>query len=252
MITLGILVIGDEILSGRTQDTNIKTIADFVAPLGIDVKEVRIVPDCQDMIIEAVNLLRTRYTYVITTGGIGSTHDDITFESIAKAFGVPLEQNEEALMIIENHYKDRLNDIRRRMAWMPKGGTLIQNPVSKVPTCFIENVFILAGMPSVMKGMLEYVEPHLKKGDKVFVNTLTSHVVEGILTDALAAIQDKYPTVSIGSYPFYNYPDIGTSIVLRSRNAQDLQQATKDVHAMQIAFGGTPKAECEIPFSCAL
>lgn len=248
MLTLGILIIGDEILSGRTQDTNIKTIADFVAPLGIDIKEVRIVPDKEDMIIEAVNILRARYTYVITTGGIGSTHDDITFASIAKAFDVPLEKNEAAVKIIQDHYQDKLNDIRLRMAWLPQGGQLIQNPVSKVPSCFIDNVFILAGMPSVMKGMLECVGTHLEKGVKVCMNTLTSAVVEGILTDALSDIQDKYPTVSIGSYPFYNYPNIGTSIVLRSRDLDDLKAASKDVFDMQIHFGGTPQLDLEVPF----
>lgn len=246
--TAAILIIGDEILSGRTQDTNVRTIAHFLNDLGIDLKEVRIVPDQKEEIIEAVNVLRHKYSYLFTTGGIGSTHDDITIPCIAEAFDTPLVMNEEATKIIQEHYGDHLNDIRLSMAYMPANALLIHNPVSKVPSFYIENVFVLAGMPSVMKGMLEFVKSCLESGPKVFVNTLTSSVVEGVLAKELESIQQQYSDVTIGSYPFYNYPDIGTSIVLRSRNVDALVDASKKVYQMQIDFGGHPKLDLEVPF----
>ncbi|CAO5680821.1 MAG: Putative competence-damage inducible protein [Holosporales bacterium] len=251
-LTAAILVIGDEILSGRTQDTNVRTIAKRLLNLGIDLKEVRIIPDDENEIIDAVNILREKYTYLFTTGGIGATHDDITMPSIAKAFGRKVVINEEASAAIVHHYGDHINDIRMRMAYMPENVKLIQNPVSGVPTFYIENVFVLAGMPSVMVGMFDFVENILEKGQKILTNTITSSVVEGVMAKDLEAIQKNFETVSIGSYPFYDYPNIGASIVLRSRDADHLKKATEVVFSMLISHGGTPQTELEVDFKGTL
>ncbi len=242
-LTAAILIIGDEILSGRTQDTNVKTIANKLNALGIDLKEVRIVPDEENEIIEAVNILRKKYIYLFTTGGIGATHDDITVASIAKAFGRKLVVNEEASNAIIHHYGKHINDIRLQMAYMPENVTLIQNPVSGVPTFYIDNVFVLAGMPSVMVGMFDMVQNILQKGQKILTKTVTSSIVEGIMANDLATIQNNFNTVSIGSYPFYNYPKIGASIVLRSRDQNKLTEATKAVTHMIKRYGIEPEIE---------
>jgi molybdenum cofactor synthesis domain-containing protein len=243
-ITAGIVIIGNEILSGRTLDTNNRHIALELLPLGIEVVEVRVVPDIEEKIVEAVNALRCQYTYVFTTGGIGATHDDITVASIAKAFDRPLVENQEALSIIKNHYNDRFNSIRARMALMPENVTLIQNSVSRVPSFQIDNVFVLAGMPSVMKAMLNDVLPRLKKGAPFYSNSITSNLHEGVIGDALAHIQNQYPAISIGSYPFYNSPtDVGTTLVLKGKDTHILAHATQAILSMVYEFGGTPVVE---------
>lgn len=245
-ITAAILIIGDEILSGRTQDINVSYIAQRLGELGIDLIEVRIVPDKEDHIGEAVNTLRERYAYVFTTGGIGATHDDITAASIAKAFNRNFVENEEALRILQDHYKERFNSIRRRMALMPEGITLIQNPVSGAPSFRIENVFVLAGMPTVMKGMFESLTPQLKCGALVFMSSVKSDVLEGNIADALAAIQNRYPMLAIGSYPFYQLPHVGTTLVLRGRDKELLTQATNEVIEMVKSFGAEPVVELPV------
>lgn len=247
-LTAAILIIGDEILSGRTQDTNVRFIAKRLVDLGIDLKEVRVIPDDEKEIIEAVNCLRQKYSYLFTTGGIGGTHDDITVESIAKAFNRPLIEHKEVTKAIIEHYKDQITDTRMSLALMPENVKLIQNPVSGVPTFFIENVFVLAGMPSVMVGMFDFVENHLQKGQKTFSNTITSSIVEGVMGGKLEDIQLLFTNVSIGSYPFYDYPKIGSSIVVKSKNIEDLKKASKMVYDMLVSFGGTPELQLEIPF----
>jgi molybdenum cofactor synthesis domain-containing protein len=247
-LTAAIIIIGDEILSGRTQDTNVQFIAKRFENLGIELKEVRIIPDDEETIISAVNLARAKYTYVITTGGIGATHDDITVAAIAKAFDRPLVVNEEAHKAILEFYGDRINDIRLRMAKMPEGVNLIQNPVSGVPTFYIENVFVLAGMPSVMRGMFDFVENILETGPKVLTNTLTSSVVEGIMAKDLESIQQNFKDVSIGSYPFYDYPNIGASIVLRSKDEGLLKKASKVVYDMLLSHNGKPELQLDVTF----
>ncbi len=244
--TAAIIIIGNEILSGRTQDTNIAYIAKKLASVGIDLLEVRVIPDEEDRIIDAVNEIRPRYTYVFTTGGIGATHDDITAASIAKAFQKPLVENEEALQILENHYKERFNTSRRRMAMMPEGVTLIENPVSKAPSFQIENVFVLAGMPSVMQGMLEYILPRLTTGKPFYYNTVTSGILEGTIAEKLTEVQNQHPGVSIGSYPFYTIPNIGTSLVIRGQDKNLITKATEAVIAMVESFGITPKVERQV------
>jgi molybdenum cofactor synthesis domain-containing protein len=242
-LTAAIVIIGNEILSGRTQDTNIAYIGKKLAGIGIDLLEVRIIPDEEDRIINTVNEIRHHYTYVFTTGGIGATHDDITAASIAKAFEKPLIENQEVAKILEEHYKEHFNNSRRSMAMMPEGVTLIENPVSKAPSFQIENVFVLAGMPSVMQGMLECVLPQLKTGKPFYYNTVTSNVLEGTIANRLTEIQNQHPKVSIGSYPFYKVSDIGVSLVIRGQDKDLIVKATEDIIAMVEDFGGTPKVE---------
>ncbi|MBY0280735.1 MAG: competence/damage-inducible protein A [Alphaproteobacteria bacterium] len=251
--TAAIIVIGNEILSGRTQDTNIAYIGKRLGTAGIDLLEVRVIPDDEQRIIKTVNEIRPLYTYVFTTGGIGATHDDITAECIAKAFGRKLIENQEALAIIMDHYKGKFyqdqelfNGNRSRMAMMPEDVTLIKNPVSKAPSFQIENVYVLAGMPSVMQGMLETILPKLQKGEPFYYNTVTSNLLEGTIADRLTEIQNAYPMLSIGSYPFYQVPNIGTSLVIRGQDKEMIQKATNEIIEMVKGFGATPQVERQI------
>lgn len=248
IVTAALLVIGDEILSGRTKDLNIYTIANFCTEHGLDLQEVRVIPDREDAIIAAVNALRGEYSYVFTTGGIGGTHDDITAAAIAKAFGRPYVVNEAASNIIKDYYGDRLTETRMMMAYMPENISLIDNPISFVPSFCIENVFVLAGMPSVMNGMLKSVETKIKKGKKKLSNSLTSNVLEGNIGIELSLIQESFPAVSIGSYPFYDPPKMGTTIVIRSRDEDQLKLASSRVYDLLVKHGGNPLMELDVPF----
>lgn len=244
--TAAILLIGNEILSGRTQDTNLSFIAKNLGDMGIDLLEVRVVPDDEAAIIEGVNALRKKYTYLFTTGGIGFTHDDITTACVAKAFNRPLEVNDEMMTILEKYYGDRFNEARRRMALVPEGVNLIENPVSGAPTYQIENVFVLAGMPSVMKGMFETLKPRLQRGPKVLSSSVKCYLTEGVLADELENIQNKYPSVSLGSYPFYlTPPEVGTVLVARGRNKVDVAKVTHELIELIRRLGGTPEVECQ-------
>lgn len=228
--TAAILIIGDEILSGRTVDQNTPWIAERISKHGIKLSEVRIVADDQEAIIHAVNVLRQKYSYIITTGGIGPTHDDITAESIAKAFDLPLEINEDARKILEDHYgKDDLNNARLRMARIPKGGALINNPVSGAPGFKVENVYVLAGVPRIMQAMVDSFIDGLAGGEPVVSNTVTCDLAESQIAEDLGILQDQYPDVSLGSYPQYRGGVLGLSIVLRSENTERLDKATQDV-----------------------
>ncbi len=240
IITAAILIIGDEILSGKTQDTNTSYIAKALAKKGIDVLEVRIIQDDEAAIIFAVNELRSRYTYVLTTGGIGATHDDITASSIAKAFKTPLKENTNASAIIKNRSKEQPTDHYLSMAFMPEGSNLILNSLSEIPSFYIDNVYVLAGMPSVMKVMLDDVLPQLKSGQKVYTNSLTSNALEREIAKDLADIQSLFSNVSIGSYPFYDEHNKGTTLVLRSRNTDALKSATKKTLDMLRAYNHEP------------
>ena len=196
--TAAVLVIGDEILSGRTQDTNSNAIARFLGPFGIEMREVRVVGDRQAEIVEALNALRARYTYVFTTGGIGPTHDDITADAIATAFGVGIDLNPEALALLRARLKSGdLNEARKRMARIPFGASLIRNPVSAAPGFQIENVFVLAGVPSIMQAMLEDVAPRLTRGQVIHTATITASIGEGTIAEPLARVQKEHPEVSI-------------------------------------------------------
>ncbi|MCB4801132.1 molybdenum cofactor synthesis domain-containing protein [Methylobacterium brachiatum] len=233
-ITAAILVIGDEILSGRTKDKNIGTIADFLTAAGIDLREVRVVPDEGAMIIEAVNALRARYTYLFTTGGIGPTHDDITADCVAEAFGVGIDIDERArAMLLERHKPEDLNAARLRMARIPFGADLIPNAVSKAPGFRIGNVHVMAGVPSVMQAMLDAIAPTLKGGAAMMSETIEAGgLPEGHYASDLGEIAKARPAVSIGSYPAMTPDGFRNRIVVRSRDAQALAEARQAVEAL--------------------
>ncbi|MCK0198509.1 molybdopterin-binding protein [Ancylobacter sp. 6x-1] len=234
VVTAALLVIGDEILSGRTKDRNIGYIADYLTAIGIDLAEVRIVPDIEAEIVGAVNALRARYTYVFTTGGIGPTHDDITADSIAKAFGVGIDVNPQArAMLLERIPEADLNEARLRMARIPDGATLVVNKVSKAPGFRIGNVIVMAGVPTIMQAMLDEVAPQLATGARMLSETVPANAKEGDIGGPLAAIAAAFPDVSIGSYPFI--ADDGrpnANLVVRARDPERLAAATAAVRAM--------------------
>ena len=214
-----LIIIGNEILSGRTQDKNLSYLANWLNEIGIQLSEVRVIRDEDEIIVETVNHLRSVYDYVFTTGGIGPTHDDITSLCIARAFGVELEVNSGALSILKEYYKDgELTDARMKMTMMPKGSELIENPISRAPGFKMENVFILAGIPSIMQGMLEGARKYLKGGDIVKSKSIDVFTPESTVADVLTNLQKKYSDVEIGSYPFSRDNRFGTSLVMRSSN----------------------------------
>ncbi|MDP4023851.1 molybdopterin-binding protein [Methylobacterium sp. NEAU 140] len=233
-VTAAILVIGDEILSGRTKDKNIGTIADYLTAAGIDLREVRIVPDEPAMIVEAVNALRTRYTYLFTTGGIGPTHDDITADCVAQAFGVGIDVDERArAMLLERHKPEDLNAARLRMARIPFGADLIPNPVSKAPGFRIGNVMVMAGVPAIMQAMLDAVGPTLSGGARMLSETVEARgVPEGTYAGDLAEIAKRHAAVSIGSYPMMTPEGFRNRIVVRARDAAALAAARDEVAAL--------------------
>jgi molybdenum cofactor synthesis domain-containing protein len=233
IVTAAILVIGDEILSGRTKDRNTGHIADVLAAIGIDLREVRIVPDVEAEIVAAVNALRKRYDYLFTTGGIGPTHDDITADSVAKAFGVPIavDPRAKALLLTRIAEKD-LNEARLRMARIPQGAELIANKISAAPGFSLGNVYVMAGVPSVMQVMLDEVIPKLRTGQKLESVTLDTGLREGDLGTPYGEIQKRYPDVMMGSYPFFNENGFFTRLVLRARDAEKLSVAQREVEAM--------------------
>ena len=236
--TAALLVIGDEILSGRTKDVNIGATADFCTDLAIDLMEVRVVADIEDDIVAAVNALRARYTYVFTTGGIGPTHDDITADAIARAFGVPLPVNPEARAMLEARWKDRgvePNEARLRMARIPEGASLIVNNVSAAPGFRIGNVHVMAGVPVIMRAMLDSIAPTLEGGRRVHTLAVRSRVGEGNIGTPLAALQQQFPDVKMGSYPRMGDGTVMTEIVLRSPDEARLRLAAAAVHLMVAA-----------------
>lgn len=230
LVTAAVLVIGDEILSGRTKDTNIGTIADFCTDLGIELSEVRVVSDVTERIVEAVDALRERYTYVFTTGGIGPTHDDITADAVAKAFGVELPVNEEARKILEERFGTvDVSPERLRMARVPVGGRLIYNSVSAAPGFIIGNVHVMAGVPKVMQAMLETLATQLKTGKKTQSWSIDCGVGESTIAAALGAVQERFPGVKIGSYPQMGRLPVYTQLVVRSTDAELLAAAADAV-----------------------
>lgn len=233
--TAALIVIGDEILSGRTKDVNIGATAEFCTDLAIDLMEVRVVSDDEADIVDAVNAVRARYTYVFTTGGIGPTHDDITADAIAKAFGVALPINAEARQMLEERWKDRgiePNEARLRMARIPEGASLIVNAVSAAPGFRIGNVHVMAGVPVIMRAMLESIAPTLKGGRKVHSITVPSRVGEGNIGGPLAALQQLFPDVKMGSYPRMGDGAVMTELVLRSPDQARLAEAAQAVQKM--------------------
>lgn len=239
-----VLLIGDEILSGRTQDVNLQTIAKFMTPLGVQIAEARVVADVPEEIVEAVNDLRRKYDYVFTTGGIGPTHDDKTADSVAAAFGVHIGIRDDARAILEAHYKGptNLNDARLRMARIPDGAVLVANPVSKAPGFQMENVFVMAGVPSIMRGMLEDVGPRIKGGAVVRSRTVRGKGVrEGEIAAALEALEQAAPEVTFGSYPWFGPEGYGLHLVARSADEAALNKAAADLIALIRSRGAEPE-----------
>lgn len=238
--TAAILIIGDEILSGRTQDTNLNTIARFLAAMGVDVLEARTVGDRRDQIVSAIDALRASHDYLFTTGGIGPTHDDITADCVAEAFGVGLPEHPEALAILERRYGEELNAARRRMARIPEGGSLIRNPVTDAPGFQIGNVFVMAGVPKIMAAMLQDVASRVEPGAVVHARTLrVTGVGEGAIADTLADAAREHRDLSFGSYPFGHgsVGEIGTNLVVRGRDAALVDQAVRALITALTAAG---------------
>jgi molybdenum cofactor synthesis domain-containing protein len=233
-VTAAVLVIGDEVLSGRTQDSNTHYIANYLSQIGVDLREARVVPDIEAEIVAAVNALRARYSYVFTTGGIGPTHDDITADAIARAFGVEIDEDPRALaMLSERFSQAELNPARRRMARIPKGAALVPNAISSAPGFWIGNVIVMAGVPSVMHAMMDTVGPQLKTGRRVLVETIAAGAIpEGAYAAGLEKIVHAHAEVSIGSYPAFTSTGVRNQIVLRSREADELAQAASEVRKL--------------------
>lgn len=236
--TAAILIIGNEILSGRTQDVNIQYLAKRLGEIGIQLAQARVIPDEESVIISNVQELAATHSYVFTTGGIGFTHDDRTAVSLAKAFGVKLEENPRALELLRDYYGEALNEARRRMALIPMGATLIANPISKAPGFQIQNVFVLVGVPSVMQAMFDSLVGRLVGGAPILFSAVSCNLPEGVLADDLALLQDQHPEVDIGSYPYFKCGVLGVSLVMRGIDAEAISNATRDVVEMVKNLGG--------------
>lgn len=239
IVTAAMLAIGDELLSGRTKDKNIGHLADVLTLAGIDLKEVRIVADEEEAIVEALNALRQRHDYVFTSGGIGPTHDDVTADAVSKAFGLPCIHDPEAMRLLGDMYARRemeFTEARQRMARMPEGARHIPNPVSTAPGFIVENVHVMAGVPQVFQAMLDNVLPQLRTGSKMLSRALPCPFGEGDIGSPLAAIQKAHPATSIGSYPKYDGARFSTEIVVRARDDNDLEAAAEAVQEMILAL----------------
>jgi molybdenum cofactor synthesis domain-containing protein len=244
IVTAAVLIIGNEILSGRTQDQNLAYLATGLNSVGVTLREARVIPDIAEVIVATVNELRVTYNYLFTTGGIGPTHDDITSECVAQAFGVPWTLHPEAHQIFLSHYKPgELNEARLRMAHTPEGAALIINPVSRAPGFRMGNVFVMAGIPRVMQAMFDAVKHDLKGGRPMLARTVSCHLAEGVIAKGLGEIQNRYSDLDIGSYPFYRRGEFGTSLVLRGRDGARLTAGTEEVIALVKSLGGTPIEE---------
>lgn len=240
-VTAAVMIIGDEILSGRTQDTNLNYIARYLGTLGVDLAEARVVPDVEGEIVEALNHLRAKYSYVITTGGIGPTHDDITADCVAKAFGVELYEHPDILAMMSARWGDQLNAARRRMARVPVGGSLVNNPVQGPPGFQMGNVFVLAGVPVIMRGMLEDVGPRLEGGAVTISRTLkVDGSGEGVIAAPLEAVARAHPELSLGSYPFFSPEGYGSQLVIRGRDGNEVESTLAELE-IALAEAGVAK-----------
>jgi molybdenum cofactor synthesis domain-containing protein len=233
IVTAGILVIGDEILSGRTKDKNIGFIAEYLTNIGIDLKEVRVVADDEADIIAALDALRKRYHYVFTTGGIGPTHDDITADSVAKAFGVDIRHHPDVVERFRKRFQGDLNEARLRMARVPDGASLVESATILAPGFWIENVIVMAGVPSIMQAMMDIVAPKLRVGVRMLSESVRANAREGDVGTPLREIQQAHPDTVIGSYPFMDEDKMpNTNLVVRSRDPEKLRAAMDAVQAM--------------------
>lgn len=236
-VTAAVLVIGDEILSGRTKDRNIGFIAEYLANIGVDLKEVRVVPDEHQEIVDAVNALRRRYTYVFTTGGIGPTHDDITADAIAAAFGVGIDVDERAVQeLLKRLRREDLTPARLRMARIPAGAELVLNEVSSAPGFWIGNVITMAGVPAIMQSMMDWVGPRLRTGQRMLSTSIRADAREGDVATPFGELARAFPDVIMGSYPFNDEKGFNTNLVLRCRDADRLALARQAVEAMLAAL----------------
>ena len=229
-IISGIVIIGNEILSGRTQDTNTSTISKWLNSLGIKVEEVRVIPDEEKIIVNTVNELRKKYDYIFTTGGIGPTHDDITASSISKAFNLKYGPHKEAMSLLEKYYKPgEFNEGRQKMAWMPTNANLIYNPTSGAPGFNVKNVFCLPGVPSILKSMLGDISHKLVGGEPILSQTINLRTVESEIAKSLSIVQDNNKDVDIGSYPFFRAGKLGVAIVLRSTIQSQIDKCNSEI-----------------------
>lgn len=239
MKTAAVIIIGNEILSGRTRDANLPFLGKRLAELGINLLEVSIIPDDEQTIINTVNQFRQKFTYVFTTGGIGPTHDDISTVSVAKAFNIPLEKNSEAAGYLENFYEPgTINNARLKMAYIPVGATLIKNPISAAPGFQLENVFVLPGVPEIMQAMFDGITDRLVGGPPVLTRAISTDLRESILAEGLEIIQNQYPEVAIGSYPYFRMGRLGVNLVMRSTLAANLDRVYKDMECLIHQLGG--------------
>ena len=229
-VNAAILIIGNEILSGRTQDTNTSTLATWLNSIGVKVNEVRVVPDDEKIIIDTLNLLRKSYNYVFTTGGIGPTHDDITAESVSKAFNRKYQVHKEAFKLLEAYYKPgEFNEGRQKMVWMPEGAELILNPTSGAPGFNVDNVFCLPGVPSILKSMLGGLKNKIVGGEPILSHTISLRTVESEIANSLTKVQEQNKDVEIGSYPFFHAGKLGVSIVIRSENQSKIDECNSQI-----------------------
>ena len=229
-VNAAILIIGNEILSGRTQDTNTKTIALWLNSIGVKVQEVRVIPDVEDTIVDTVNHLKKVNDYVFTTGGIGPTHDDITAQSISKAFNLNYKIHKEAFMILEAYYKPgEFNEGRQKMVWMPENANLILNPTSGAPGFNVENVFCLPGVPSILKSMLGGLKNNIVGGDPILSHTISLRTVESEIAQSLTDVQNNNKDIEIGSYPFFQAGKLGVSIVIRSEKKSKIDECSNQI-----------------------
>jgi molybdenum cofactor synthesis domain-containing protein len=229
-VNAAILIIGNEILSGRTQDTNTSTLATWLNSIGVKVEEVRVIPDIEKTIIDTLNFLKKTYNYVFTSGGIGPTHDDITAQSVAKAFGLKYEIHKEAFKILEAYYKPgEFNEGRQKMVWMPEKANLILNPTSGAPGFSVKNVFCLPGVPSILKSMLGGLTNSIVGGEPILSHTISLRTVESEIANSLTQVQDQNKDVEIGSYPFFQAGKLGVSIVIRSEDKSKIDDCNSQI-----------------------
>jgi molybdenum cofactor synthesis domain-containing protein len=242
IVTACVLIIGNEILSGRTQDENLAFLARGLNEAGIRLREARVIPDDPAIIVATVNEVRAAFDYVFTTGGIGPTHDDITAQSIADAFAVPLVVDPDAKRLLERHYPaGHLNEARLRMAMVPEGAALLPNPISQAPGFQIGNVYVLPGVPSIMQGIFAQLSHRLRGGDKVLSRSIACRLGEGTLAKELGELQERWPDLEIGSYPYFRRGDFGVTLVLRGTDRDRLAAAAAELTAMIRALGGDPQ-----------
>lgn len=240
-VTACCLIIGNEVLSGRTKDANLGWLAERLTDMGIRMAEARVIPDDEEIIINVINEVRAKYSYVFTTGGIGPTHDDITSLCVAKAFGVEIYRNPEAKALLESFIPvERLNEARLKMADVPVGSTLIGNPVSKAPGFKMENVYVMAGVPSIMRSMFEGFSGELVGGKKMLSIAVACYLPEGSIAEPLTEIQNLYSNVEIGSYPFFRAGNFGCTLISRGTDMEELEQVAEKIREMILSLGGDP------------